>query len=70
MIAIVNVSTHEDNYGLNQYELRINSRVIAKFDHVRSEGLAVCLRKAAEAAERAHLDEVSKRLMKMWGLND
>lgn len=53
-IIITNVSTHDDVYGLNQYVVRINNQpVIAQFDHTRSEGLAACLRRAADAVDAA-----------------
>lgn len=53
MIAIVNVSTHDDPCGVHEYEVRINREVITRFEHVREDGLAVCLRKAADAVEAA-----------------
>lgn len=53
-VVITNVSRHGDMTGLNQYVVRLNNDpVIASFDHVRSEGLAVCLRKAADAVDAA-----------------
>ena len=54
MIAIVNVS---ETYGegIQVYEVRINRRVITRFYHVYTDGLAVCLRKAAEAVEKLDL---------------
>lgn len=53
-VVITNVSKHHDFVGLNQYVVRINhDPVIAHFDHVRSEGLAECLRRAAEAVDAA-----------------
>lgn len=67
MISIVNVSTHADLYGINEYELRINRQIIARFEHTRSEGLAACLQKAAAAAEKAKLDEVARYLIQQAG---
>ena len=53
-VVITNVSEHFDVEGLNQYIVRINNKpIIAEFEHVRSDGLAVCLRKAADAVETA-----------------
>lgn len=54
MLSIVNVSPDDaPNEGVNQYEVRINSRVIAEFEHTRSYGgAAQCLRDAADAVER------------------
>jgi hypothetical protein len=54
MIAIVNVSPDAPVTGINQYEVRINRRVIAKFEHFRHlDGLAQCLRDAADAVDRS-----------------
>lgn len=52
-VIITNVSEHDDLEGENDYVLRINNREIARFKHVRKEGLAECLRRAADAAGRA-----------------
>lgn len=54
MIAIVNVGPHDDPNPLGErnYELRINSDVIATFKHKRGDGLAKCLLLAAAAEER------------------
>lgn len=52
MIAIVNVGPQDKNPGgLRNYEVRINHKVICTFTHYRRDGLAECLRKAAEAVE-------------------
>ena len=51
MVAIVNVSNGPDLTGVQEYEVRINSKVICKFTHVRENGLAECLRKAADAVD-------------------
>ena len=51
MIAIVNVGGNP--LGVCQYELRINSQVVATFEHNRVDGIAVCLKKASDAAEKA-----------------
>lgn len=51
MIAIVNVSKPPKPIGVNEYELRINHAVVARFEHRREDGLAVCLQKAAAAVE-------------------
>jgi hypothetical protein len=60
MIAIVNVSIHDDPVGINDYELRINAKVISKFQHRRADGLAVCLKKAAAAAEKAKWEKIEE----------
>jgi len=51
MIAIVNVSECPSHIGEQTYELRINERVLARFTHVREQGLALCLFRAACAAQ-------------------
>ena len=51
MIAVVNVSTHNQPTGWHDYEVRINAKVIAKFRHRREEGLTKCLECAAKATE-------------------
>lgn len=41
--------------GIQQYTVRINSGpIIAAFEHVRDDGLAECLRKAARAVDTAN----------------
>lgn len=55
-IVITNVSDHDDMEGVNSYVVRVNAGpVLARFEHVRKEGLAVCLRRAAEAVDAVHL---------------
>lgn len=57
MLAIVNV-TPEHHRGKDQYEVRINRRVIARFEHERAyNGAAQCLRDAAEAVEKQGVDD-------------
>jgi hypothetical protein len=52
-IIIHNISGDDfDVTGLNKYQVRINQKVIAEFEHTRSDGLAECLRKAAIAVEQ------------------
>lgn len=53
MIAIVNVSPQDaPMVGVNNYEVRINRKVICTFEHNRShDGLAQCLRDAADAVD-------------------
>ena len=58
MIAIVNITNPAKPTGVHKYELRINSKVIAEFDHTREDGLEVCLRKAADAARSARNEEI------------
>ncbi len=55
MLAIVNVSPEDAPMtGINQYEVRVNHKVIATFEHDRQYGNAAqCLRDAADAIEKA-----------------
>lgn len=64
MLAIVNVSPQDAPLsGLNQYEVRINRRVIATFEHDRQYGNAAqCLRDAADAVDRCN-KEMSDALL-------
>ena len=53
-VLIVNVSEENGKIygkGLQDYELRINYRTLVKFQHTFEDGLATCLRKAADAFE-------------------
>lgn len=57
-VIITNVSKHSDAEGVNQYIIRINLHPpIAHFEHVRSEGLAKCLRRAADAVDAVRAAE-------------
>ena len=49
MIAIVNRGGDAD--GVCEYTIGINNTVLATFQHDRRDGLAKCLRLAADAAE-------------------
>jgi hypothetical protein len=69
MIAIVNVSDPYDPLGVNDYELRINHEVIARFKHRRTEGLTVCLQEAAKAAERAKWERAAIMLQELRDSN-
>ena len=64
MLAIVNVSPEDaPMIGVNQYEVRINKRVIASFEHHRKlNGAAQLLRDAADAVETAVKREVAEDL--------
>lgn len=61
MIAIVNVSTGPV-IGWQNYELRINSHVVATFRHKREEGLAKCLQAAAAAYEKKKWEDIAHLL--------
>lgn len=54
MIAIVNTGPVNGSgpEGVHSYEVRINHRLITEFRHRRSDGLAKCLRSAADAVEK------------------
>ena len=67
VIAIVNISTHNDMFGENEYSLRINTKEIGRFKHIRSEKLSECLKKAAECAEKY---EYEKFCSMMDGLDE
>ena len=62
VIVIVNVATLRSPIGWQDYELRINDAVIAKFRHKREDGLTKCLQLAAAAAEKAKWVAVAKLL--------
>ena len=49
MIKIINIGG--DPLGECEYDLKINDELITKFKHNRTDGLAKCLQRAAEAAE-------------------
>jgi len=52
MLAIVNV-TEREGQELDDYEIRINSRVIGRFQHERQyNGAAQCLRDAADSLDK------------------
>lgn len=42
----------------SSYQVQINDRYICEFDRKRSEGLATCLRKAADAVEKAEMNRL------------
>lgn len=62
MLAIVNV-TKDPKQEINDYEIRINSRVIGTFKHARKyNGAAQCLRDAADALDARPLNMDSDQL--------
>ena len=63
MIAIVNVSPRDTPItGANNYEVRINRKVMCTFEHSRShDGLAQCLRDAADAVDAQRAKDLSRR---------
>ena len=67
MLAIVNVSPDDaPDTGMNQYEVRINKRVIATFEHDRQYGNAAqCLRDAADAVEKCRAEQHDELLQSL-----
>ena len=65
MLVIVNVSPKGvPEEGANKYEVRINRRVIATFEHDRKPGgAAQCLRDAADAVDRCNETEKAGMLV-------
>lgn len=60
MIAIVNV-TIDDSQELDDYEVRINKRVLTTFQHKRGiGGAARCLREAADAIDRENAAKLAR----------
>jgi hypothetical protein len=53
MIAIINDGKNKSTRGVHGYRVQINDKVICTFEHLREDGLAECLRKAAAAVEDA-----------------
>lgn len=49
-----------DSLGVCRYQLRINQKIIAEFEHSRPDGLSVCLQKAAKAAEKEKWETFQK----------
>lgn len=64
MIAIVNITPHPQATGPHTYEVRINSHVVAQFEHAREDGLVLCLRRAADAVEDERLQTLAS--MVIW----
>lgn len=52
MITITNVTPSLPLTTAHTYAIKIKGVLIAMFQHNRCDGLAVCLRKAAEAVEK------------------
>lgn len=55
-VIITNVSDHDGSERPSEYVVRINNGpVLGRFEHMRQNGLAACLRLAADAVdERKH----------------
>lgn len=54
-VVITNISDRgTPNNAMHEYVVKINQNVITRFIHKRNEGLAECLRRAADAVDYAH----------------
>jgi hypothetical protein len=58
MITIQNVSKVLKQFGMQDYEIRINGNLIATFKHKREDGLGRALFEASKAVERPKLSNV------------
>ena len=63
MIAIINRGGPDD--GVCTYTVGINSRILATFEHDRRDGLATCLRKAADAVDRIRIEALTEFVFKV-----
>lgn len=53
-VVITNVSDHDGSDRISEYVVRINNGpVLGRFKHWRANGLAECLRLAADAVDEA-----------------
>ena len=53
-VVITNVSDHDGSDRLSEYVVRINNGpVLGRFEHWQANGLAECLRLAADAVDEA-----------------
>lgn len=59
-IVITNVS--KPGAKRCRYQLKINATLITEFTHTRSDGLAVCLRKAAAAVEDHEMQKLLRTI--------
>lgn len=50
-LGAVDERSADDPMGERNYVVRINDKIITYFKHTRKDGLATCLRKAAEAVD-------------------
>lgn len=63
MIAIVRRKNIKDDTFL--YTVGINDRITAEFTHSRKNGMAACLRAAADAVEKAETEQLVKLFTEM-----
>lgn len=65
MITDVHITLIQDvpqRFGAQTYEIRMDQQVIGTFLHNREESLAVCLRRAATAAENWEFEKIRRKL--------
>ena len=62
MIAIINTAKNPLPTGIHEYRVQINYDLICMFKHRREDGLAACLRRAADAVEKQE-KPVSRRVL-------
>ena len=56
-IIITNITDESKDYEKDSYVVRINKKIICEFEHKREiNGLADCLRDAADAVDNQKLD--------------
>ena len=58
MIAIINRGGPDD--GVCTYSVGINTSILTIFEHDRRDGLAACLRKAADAVDKVRRDALTE----------
>lgn len=63
-IIIENVDSNPRTIGKHRYVLRINTHVINYFFHSREDGLAACLRAAADAVVQPDVHSLLEDFMK------
>lgn len=59
-VIITNIDKHPRETGPHEYVVKINSATVACFTHNREDGLATCLRRAANAVQRVQRYEERK----------
>jgi len=62
MIAIVNISKSYSKVQSQLYALKINHQELCRFRHIPTDGLAVCLEKAAAAYRKKCPDRIDPGL--------
>lgn len=65
MIIVHNISKEYSSTGWQQYEVKVNDKLICTFDHKASNGLSECLRAAGDAVEDKMQIEYEERIPKI-----